>query len=458
MCDRVKYVPVFLVISGILAFDIAYSQDSGMEQSPQEMAMPHAEGMHGEEEIVFDLPETRKGSGTSWMPDETMMYGILHQYGDWQLMLDGNIFIQSIQENTPRVGDQEGSINWLMAMGHTKTGGGNLTLRLMLSAEPWTVGKCGYPDLLQTGETCHGQPLHDRQHPHDLFMEVAASYERPLSPNIGLELYGGPVGEPALGPVAFPHRPSAFPGPLGPITHHWLDSTHISFGVLTAGLFTTQWKAEVSAFNGREPDENRTDLDLDPLDSYSGRISYLPTPRWALQISGGHLTEAENGEAETRIDVDRYTASIMYHQRLPENGIWATTMAYGENQEEGQRSPARLLESSFNIRNRHIVSGRVEMVDKTGHDLVLDGSEAEDRIFSLSKISAGYLYQCPPFEDWVPGLGLTVTQSLLPSDLKDAYGERYPKEVAVFVSLRTVPMEMAEGMHSMGHMSHDFNK
>jgi hypothetical protein len=126
-------------------------------------------------------------------------------------------------------------------------------------------------------------------------MELAATYDRPLVRDIRLQLYGGPAGEPALGPTAFPHRISAMPSPLAPISHHWLDSTHITYGVVTGGVYGKRWKAETSVFNGREPDEDRTNFDFGALDSWSGRVWFLPTSRWALQVSAGHLTEAEAG-------------------------------------------------------------------------------------------------------------------------------------------------------------------
>jgi hypothetical protein len=167
----------------------------------------------------------------------------------------GAAFLQYLHESGDRGSEQTGSINWLMGMARRSAGGGQVTLRAMVSFEPWTIGGCGYPNLLATGEVCEGETIHDRQHPHDLFMELAAQYKRPLGKGLRLELYGGPVGEPALGPVAFMHRVSGLPNPIAPMTHHWFDSTHITFGVVTAGLYAPRWKVEGSVFNGREPDE-----------------------------------------------------------------------------------------------------------------------------------------------------------------------------------------------------------
>ena len=213
----------------------------------------------------------------------------------------------------------------------------------MVSLEPATVGGCGYPDLLATGELCDGDSIHDRQHPHDFLMEVAGEYDRPLRGNLRWQLYGGLAGEPALGPVAFPHRPSAMPNPIAPIGHHWLDATHITFGVVTTGVFTSRWKVEASLFNGREPDENRWDLDLGALDSFSGRVSFAPSADLVLQVSAGHLTDAEAGEGSLpRADVDRVTASLTYHRRVGAGTLWASTLAWGRNDERNLASHAFL--------------------------------------------------------------------------------------------------------------------
>lgn len=401
--------------------------------------------------LLDSISSSREGSGTSWMPDESPMFGIHAQSDDWKLMFHGNFFLESISDGSKRGDDQVGSINWVMAMAKTKLGAGNLNLRLMMSAENWTVGKCGYPDLGQTGESCNGKALHDQQHPHDLFMEVAASYQIALNHDVGIEIYGGPAGEPALGPVAFPHRLSAFPGPQGPISHHWLDATHISFGVATLGLFTKQWKTEISVFNGREPDDNRTDFDLKPMDSYSGRVSFLPTRNWALQISAGHLKEAETDESGKIIDVTRYTGSAMYHKNLDTGGNWATTVAYGENREANTISPAAIFETSLNLDNHNIVSGRLESVEKTGRDLSIPVAGLTEKGYRIAKYSVGYMYQINQIGNWTPGLGFSVTSTTIPSDLVPTYGERNPLGYVIFASLRPAAMKM-DGMADMKGM------
>jgi hypothetical protein len=260
------------------------------------------------------IDDARNGSGTSWLPDDSPMRGAMWDAGPWSLMLHGAGFLQYIQTTGARGDHEVGSVNWFMGMAERAVAGGPLTFRGMLSLEPLTVGRCGYPDLLQTGELCLGSPLHDAQHPHNLFMELAADYRHALTSSLAIEIYGGPAGEPALGPVAFPHRPSATGSPTAPVSHHWLDSTHVSFGVVTAGAYGRRWKAEASVFNGREPDDRRYRLELAPLDSYSGRVWWLPSPQWSVQVSAGHLKDAEARPAGPREDVARITASATYHR------------------------------------------------------------------------------------------------------------------------------------------------
>jgi hypothetical protein len=371
-------------------------------------------------------------------------------------MLHGVLYVHWLDDGGNRGREQFGSTNWAMGMARRSALGGEVTLRVMLSADPVTADECGYPDLLATGEFCDDQPLHDRQHPHDVFMELALVYERALSDGVALQLYGGPAGEPALGPVAFPHRISSFPNPIAPIGHHWLDSTHIAFGVATAGVYGRAWKAEASLFNGREPDAERWDLDIDALDSYSGRLWFLPTDHWALQVSGGRLTEAETHEAGgPRIDVTRVTASATHHRALPRHGSWVSTIAWGRNREEGESTNAFLAETNLSLAERDVVFARAEMVQKTGGDLVL-GHELEGEVYRVGKIGAGYVRQLAPWGGLVPGLGAGVTVSLVPEDLESVYGSRTPLGLQLFFRLRPEPMEShdAPAEPGMDHGDH----
>lgn len=386
------------------------------------------------------VPRTREGSGTAWLPDASPMHALHGRTGGWELMLHGSLFVHYLDEGGDRGREQFGATNWIMGMARRPAGGGELTLKAMLSADPVTADECGYPDLLATGEFCEGEPLHDRQHPHDVFMELAAAYERTFAEDLALQLYGGPVGEPALGPVAFPHRVSSSPNPIAPIGHHWLDSTHIAFGVATAGVYSRRWKVEGSFFNGREPDEDRYDVDLDVLDSYSGRLWLLPVDRWALQISAGRLKEAEAHEpGGPRIDVTRVTASATHHRPLADGGIWASTIAWGRNREEGELTHAFLLETNVNLLERDILYGRLEVAEKTGEDLVLP-EELEERSFTVGKLGLGYIRQMDPIAGFVPGLGAGATVSFVPEDLEPVYGSTRLAGLQLFFRLRPAPM------------------
>jgi hypothetical protein len=390
------------------------------------------------------VPRTREVSGTAWLPDASPMHALHGRAGDWDLMLHGSLYVHYLDDGGDRGREQFGATNWIMGMARRPAAGGDVMLRVMLSADPVTADECGYPDLLATGEFCDDEPLHDRQHPHDVFMELAAAYERALGDDLALQLYGGPVGEPALGPVAFPHRISSFPNPIAPIGHHWLDSTHIAFGVATAGVYGRRWKAETSLFNGREPDAERYDFDLDALDSYAGRFWLLPNEMWALQISAGRLNEAEVHEVGgPRIDVTRVTASATYHRPLAEEGVWASTIAWGRNREGDEATHAFLAEANLNLAQRDIFYGRVEVAEKPAGDLVLP-EELEERSFTVGKLGLGYVRQFDPVGGLVLGLGAGVTVSRVPDDLEPFYGSTRQTGLQLFFLLRPAPM-IAEG-------------
>jgi hypothetical protein len=288
--------------------------------------------------------------------------------------------------------------------------------------------------ILQTGETANGAALHDRQHPHDFFMETALMYTLPVSSNIALQLYIAPSGEPALGPTAFPHRVSAISDPLAPLGHHWQDSTHIAFGVLTLGVFSRQLKLEGSWFNGREPDENRWDFDLREPDSYSGRLSWNPNASWNFQTSYGYLSSPE--PAEPDVSLHRVTASTTYNHRVGAEANWATTFVFGENiPSEGPATHAFLLESNWNIDGHHVVYGRTEYVRKAGHDLVLPPA-LEETGFNVGMLGLGYVYYLGPFGWLAPGIGVRGTAGFIESDLEPFYGTRVPLGGMIFVQVR----------------------
>ncbi len=233
------------------------------------------------------------GSGTSWQPASSPTY-MYHKVTDnWVFMLHGEAKLGINRQGGPRGVTKAEAMNWLMPMAFRRVGVGTLTLRGMFSFEPFTFPPGGSPLLFQTGETYKGQPLIDKQHPHDLFMELAAQYTHPLGERATWFTYFGYPGEPALGPVAFMHRMSASENPSAPLAHHLQDSTHISFGVLTTG-FTYRWfKLEGSIFNGREPDENRYNFEANPWTSRSARLTFAPNSNWAVQVSHGFLRNPE---------------------------------------------------------------------------------------------------------------------------------------------------------------------
>jgi hypothetical protein len=370
------------------------------------------------------------------------MYVIHWQRGPWQFMAHENAFVQFLHESGDRGDQQFGSINWIMGMAQRNVGSGRIMLRGMFSAEPSTIRGCGYPDLLASGEQCKGEKIHDQQHPHDLLMEISAAYDAPLKGPVRWQVYGGPAGEPALGPVAYPHRVSAMPNPLAPIAHHWLDSTHITFGVVTAGVYASRWKAEASVFNGREPDEKRTDFDFGAFDSFSGRLWLLPTSKLALQMSAGKLTEAEVSEdGGLGINVTRATASATYHTAFRENSIWATTIGWGRNEESGHASNALLIETNLTVDERDAWFGRFEAASKTAHGLAVDESA---EAFTIAKLQGGYTRYFRAWRGLKSGVGASVSAAFVPERLEAVYGSRVNAGLGVFVTLRPAAMKMLE--------------
>jgi hypothetical protein len=408
-----------------------------------------AQHQHPADASRIALFPAREASGTAWLPDETPMYGIHRSWAGWEIMLHGNAFAQFLYEpgDIHRTGGfssrQFGSVNWGMVMARRRLGAGRVGLRAMGSVEPWTVSRCGFLNILATGEMCEGDTIHDRQHPHDMFMELAADYDRALRGSLRWQVYAGLAGEPALGPAGFPHRVSALSNPIAPIAHHWLDSTHITFGLVTTGVYDRRWKAELSFFNGREPDENRADLDLARLDSISGRLSVAPTSRLSMQVSAAHLHEAEAEFApQTRSSGNRLTASATYHRPFGTSGTWATTLAYGLNSGISiipggvleEVTHGALLESSVTAGERHTWFGRVEVVGKPGHDL--HAHEYITQVFPVGKVQGGYVRHLKPWKGMVPGIGGTISVSLVPPLLAPRYNGRAAPGFGVFLTVR----------------------
>ena len=396
------------------------------------------------------IPDTRDASGTAWQPDSTPMFMWHWMTGGWSLGFHASAFAGYDRTSSDRGDDKLISINWVMAMASRALGDGDLLLRTMLSFEPFTVGKRGYPLLLQSGESLDGEPIHDRQHPHDLFMELAARYRRPITDAVGLELYAAPVGEPAIGPPAFAHRFTALANPLAPLGHHWEDATHISFGVVTAGVFTRQLKLEASWFNGREPDEDRYDFDLRTPDSFAARLTVNPTADLSAQISWARLDSPE--ELEPDVSIQRLTASVIWNQRSSDRSRDLSLVAIvGHNApSEGSSTTAGLGEAALMLGTDHTFLARAELLAKSGHDLALPAAMA-DQTFGLASLSLGYVYDAGWLGDIVPGIGFVATLDVIGADLEPFYGTRVPWGGMVFVRLRAPEMS---GHGAMGHAMH----
>lgn len=360
---------------------------------------------------------TRESSGTSWQPDASPHQGIHAMAGEWSTMTHGFANLIYDRQGGPRGDTKTFSTSMLMVMGQRPLGEGTLGLRGMVSADPF-MGKRGYPLLLQTGETANGAPLIDRQHPHDLFMELAASYSRPLSDRSSVFAYAGLPGEPALGPPAFMHRFSGEDNPEAPISHHWLDSTHIAYGVVTLGYVFGNMKIENSVFRGREPDENRYNIETGKLDSASIRFSYNPGSDWALQLSRGRLKSPEEGQPD--VDINRTTASAIY-QRSFAAASWQTTFAWGRNApSQGDATDAFLLESAVRMGQTHTFFARAERTEK--NELFPAGETLAGVTFRVGRLTLGYVYDFLRDGHYKIGVGGLVSRYSLPSELELSYG------------------------------------
>lgn len=386
----------------------------GMDMSEMDMGEMPMSGMYG------PYGMSREASGTSWQPEAALHEGVHVKRGAWMAMLHGSADLVFDHQGGDRGDQKVFSDNMGMGMAQRSLGPGTMGLRAMLSLEPATIGKEGYPLLLQTGETANGQThLIDRQHPHDLFMELAGSYSL-SSGSRSLFVYGGLPGEPALGPPAFMHRFSGVTIPVAPITHHWLDSTHITFGVLTAGAVVDRVKVEASAFRGREPDQDRWNIESPKLDSHSLRLSANPTEHWALQVSYGRIHSPEQLEPE--VNQDRTTASAIYDGTFGDTGRWEGTFAWGRNKNRpGQILDAFTAEAAASLAERHTFFARAERVEKD--ELFLEPEPRAGQVFSVGELTAGYRFDFWRQGHVGAGIGAAVTLSQVPRDLRDVYGD-----------------------------------
>jgi hypothetical protein len=406
------------------------ADQSSMDHSQMDHGqMDHGQMEHGE--AAAGPPSSAEGSGTSRLPgNQGGGHGLHLATGDWMVMTHGFASVQYTDHGGPRGDDKLYSTSMLMLMAEHQPDWGRVQLKSMLSLEP-AMDADGYPNLFATGETAGGEPLVDRQHPHDLFMELAARVDVDIAEDTSLFLYGGPVGEPALGPSAFMHRGSAALNPEPPITHHWFDSTHITYGVVTAGVSSRRFQLEASAFRGAEPDEERWGIETPRLDSWSVRGTWTPDPSWALQASYGEITEPE--AVHPGEDERRFTASAHYSRGgLSAMGAFSskTRVAPGE---ENTALTAWLAEASYDFAERHTVFGRFENV--LNDELFPDHHDPlHDEAFRVSKFQAGYAYSLPLGDAFSLALGGSLSAYAKPAELDAAYGDN-PLGYTIFARL-----------------------
>jgi hypothetical protein len=447
------YLPVIaLLMSSSLAQDADHDKNMS-EQNQSAQTMPNRSGMNMNDAAVSSMPSFHASSGTAWQPASVTDPMWMISRGGWQLMFHGTVFITYNQQGGPRGEGKAESTNYLMTMQQHRLGSGTLLLRQMFSAESLTSPHPGFPELFQTGETYHGQPLVDHQHPHNVFAELAAIYTLPLNEEVTWLLYGGPSAEPALGPVTFMHRQSASEDPEAPLGHHLQDSTHTSFGVVTTGFIFDLakldlskldlsklgfLKVEGSAFNGHEPNEERWSIQLAALDSWSFRVTAAPTRNWTAQYSYGRLLHPEAVEPG---DQKRQTASLEYNRPLSAGmgkGYWATSLIWGRVQKEFELFPLNsyLLESTLNFFTRNYAYTRLELVDKDE----LFPNAATHPSYRIGAYTFGGVRDFVHNEHWQVGLGGDVTFYSKPAVLDPFYGNN-PVSFHVFIRVRPGLME-----------------
>jgi hypothetical protein len=376
-------------------------------------------------------------SGTDAQPNSTPASMLMTTKGNWDLMFHGEAFLIDTQQSGPRGSDRLFSTNWWMLMAQRRLGNGALTLRTMLSFEPATISNRRYPELFQQGEAAFGRAIVDGQHPHDFFMELAALYDYKLSDRTLLSLYAAPMGDPAMGPAAYPHRASASENPIAPLGHHLQDSTHIAADVITVGLTYRILRLEASGFHGREPDEFRWNVNSGAIDSWSVRATINPTQNWSAQYSIAQLHSPESlSPAE---DVRRVTASLQYN-RAWQKGNWASLLLWGRNQDisGGNVGNSFLLESTLRFLERNHAWTRIENVDRT-NDLLAEGPQPpgiNERYFArVQAYTTGYEREVGRIPHLSTALGAQFTWYGVPHILKPIYGT-HPVGGIVFLRLR----------------------
>lgn len=415
-------------------------QDTAMNSGHMHMTMDMSSTPMSHS-LSLNLPMNRNGSGTGWLPDASPMYGYMVHTPRWMFMFHGNLFLRYNNQDFTNKGNRGDAKvdapNWIMAMGQRRVGkNGLFHFNIMMSADALIAGGSGYPLLFQTGESWNDQPLVDRQHPHDLFSELSVAYAHALSPKADVYAYIGYPGEPALGSVAFMHRPSALYNPDAPLSHHWVDATHITFGVATVGVRYGKFKIEGSSFTGREPDENRYNFDKPRFDSRSARLSFNPNSNWALQVSHAYIKQPE--ELHPGEDIYRTTASAVY--ALPLAGInryFNATALWGMNKMHAHDAEHAVLAEAALTLNRLAVYGRYEWLQKSTEELNLNENiYSHDAIFPTNAFTLGAAYDLLRFAHLRLAGGTQLSLYDTDSRLHSLYGD---KPMAIQVYLRLYP-------------------
>lgn len=400
--------------------------------------------------VDINDPMNREGSGTSWLPDSSPMHAYSRMYKDGgMLMLMGTAWLRYTSIGGSRDVSAAGkggrsrvdAPTMFMAMySRPLTSRSQLGLRVMASLDPIIERGYGYPLLYQSGELYKGEPIHDRQHPHDFISELAATYSYKTAENQSFFIYGGIVGEPALGPPMYLHRPSGANNPDAPISHHWQDASHITWGVITGGYNFGKFKIEGSVFNGTEPDENRWAFDKLKLDSFSGRFSFNPTKDLAFQISHGYLKKPERAEPDLD-HMHRTTASMIYNKKFSEEKNWASTFVWGQNFKEEHATNSFLFESDFTW-DKNSVFGRIERVQKDGHELVIPHEDPiHEDVFWLGAYSVGYIRDIVKNKGLDVGIGGMLTFNSNPASLTPYYGGTRHTGYQFFLRIRPSKMK-----------------
>jgi len=399
----------------------------------------------GGNELMTMHPETflqeivrHAGSGTSAEPDSTPVPMVMTTKGKWSLMFHANVFVLDEQQSSPRGGDKFFSTNWFMGMAQRPLGPGVFMARAMLSLEPATITGRQYPLLFQQGETAFGKPITDGQHPHNFFMEIAALYDLKLGKNGLLSFYAAPIGDPAIGPIAYPHRDSASEDPLAALGHHQEDSTHIAEDVVTVGVTYRIARIEASGFHGREPNENRWNINQGKIDSWSTRLTIQPGKNWSGQFSYGDIASPEG--LFPNENQERTTASAMYNRPF-HNGNWASSLIWGRTKSLEDKSifNSYAFESTLRFLTRNHAWTRIENADRSNELLLgenpLPPNFKEIPIGRVQGYTIGYDRDFDIVPHISSALGMQVAVYGAPEGLKVVYGS-HPAGVAVFVRLR----------------------